>query len=104
MVADERMHGAPGSRSLLLELHEEVHNCARIGTPVDDVAVLNQVRLAARPVAVPIDESRGGEHARELLIIAVDIADRDDALHAGPDVLFGFVWLCDGGLARGGRR
>src|SRR4051812_21050379 len=104
MVANERMHGATGSRSLLLELHQEIHHWARIGTAVDHVAGLNQVRLAAGPVPVSIDEARGGEHAGELLVIAVDIADRDDALHTGPDVLFRFLRFCDGGLAWRSRR
>src|SRR4051812_42141172 len=104
MVADERMHGATGSRSLLLELHQEVHHRARIGTAVDHVAGLNQVRLAADPVAMSIDKARGGEHAGELLEIAVNIADSDNALHAGPDVLFGFFGFCRGGLAWGSRR
>ena len=90
MVADERVDGAAGSRGLLFEFHQQVHHGARVGTTIDDVAGLDEVRLAARPIAVSVDQARGGEHARELLVIAVDVTDGDDALDAGPDVLFGF--------------
>ena len=52
VVADERMDGAAGSRGLLFEFHEEVHDGARVRAAIHHVASLNQVRLAARPITI----------------------------------------------------
>ena len=49
------------------------------------------MRLPSDPIPVPVDQTGGSEHARELLIIAVDVAYGDDALDAGPDAAIGAV-------------
>ena len=56
-----------------------------VGTAIDDIAALDEMRFAAGPIAVSVDQARRREDAGELLVVAVDIADSDDAFDAGPD-------------------
>ena len=89
MVPDERMHRAAGRRGLTLQLHQEVHRLAGIRTAVQDVADLHQVGLSGGPVQLLVDYLGRPKDLDELVVVAVDVADGDDAVHAGPGILLG---------------
>jgi hypothetical protein len=56
--------------------------------PVQDIAELNEVGLAADPAEVVVDEGdlRVGEDVDELLEVAVEVGDGHDAVDARPGV------------------
>src|SRR6185503_6581363 len=71
---------AAGARRLLFELLEASDDLERIRLAVDDVAELDEGRLARCPVATGIDEACAVRDVEPCLIVAVKVADGDDAL------------------------
>ncbi len=88
VVPEEHVDHAPRGRGFLLEAHEAVEDLAGAGAPVQDVAELDEVRFAADPVEVPVDEAdlRVGEDEDEAVVVAVEVGDGHDALDSRPRV------------------
>jgi hypothetical protein len=66
--------------SLGLELYEEVHRLLRLGTPVEDVAGLHQMRRATDPVELVVHDACGLQVVDKPVIGAMDVADRHDTV------------------------
>ncbi len=91
MIADERDDAAAGAACLALEPHQVADDLERVGAAVDDVAGLDEHRSAPHPAPASIDQPRRRRDRAPHRIVAVKIADRDDALGR------------DGGLSERGR-
>ena len=78
-------HPARG-RGFPLEAHEEIEDLPGVGTPVHDVAQLDEVGSPARPVEIAVDEAdlRMGEDEDESVEVAVEVGDGHDALDPRP--------------------
>ncbi len=81
------MQHATGFRRLTFELHDEVHDLARIRASVHQVAGHDEVCICTRPVQVGIDHLRVLQRAYHGGKGAVRIADRDNSRHIRPAVL-----------------
>ena len=101
VVADEAVHVAAGLFRLDLQLHQEIHGLAGVRSPVEEVPGLYEMGLSADPVGALVDDLRGEECFQELAMVAMDIADRHDALDAVPCVLLAL--LLGGNRSRGER-
>ena len=86
VVAEEHVDHAAGGGRFLLEAHEEVEDLLGPGAPVHDVAELDEMGLAARPVEVVVDEAdlRVGEDEDEAVVVAVEVGDGHDPVDARP--------------------
>ena len=67
-------------RRFLLQLLQAAHDLQRVRFPVGDVAELHQGRLAAGPPVARIDQAGRPGDREPGLIVAVEVADGDDAL------------------------
>ena len=85
MISDERVHGSAGRGSLLLQPHQQVHAFARLRAPIEHIPRLHQMRLAAVPVSVVINELGGLEHCHQLSVVSVDVAHCDYPFDIAPD-------------------
>ena len=83
VVAEDGDDLAPGGRGLALELLEVADDPQRLGPAVGDVAELDEGRLAARPAVGGVDQPGVAGDGEPGGIIAVEVADRDDALRRG---------------------
>jgi hypothetical protein len=82
VIADERVDRAAGPRRFVLQLAEKVDRLARVWTAIHHVAGLHQMRAAAGPVQLVIDQPCRLQDFDEPIVGAVDVADGDDAVHA----------------------
>ncbi len=91
------MHHAAGGGGLSLQTADEVEDAAGLGAPVQDVAQLDEVGPAARPIEVGVDEGhrRMGQDEDEAVVVAVEVGHGDHPVDARPGV---------GDLVRGGPR
>ena len=87
VVADERVHTPPGLQRRWRERDEQLHHLARIGAAIEDVTSLHEVGASPRPARPAIDHPGLSQHGDELLVVAVHVAHRHDALDTGEDVL-----------------
>lgn len=81
------MDAAPGFGGLLFEGDEQVEDLAGFGSAVEQVAGLHQMGLAADPAGLLVDDGGVAEDPEESLVVAVDIADGDDAIDTGEGIL-----------------
>ena len=86
VIADEGVNRSAGLPGLVFEPHQEVHRLSGVGAAVEDVSGLDEMRLAAGPFALGIDQVGGPKDGHELIVVAVDVSDGDDPVDAGPDV------------------
>ncbi len=86
VVAEERVDHPARGRGFPLEAHEEFEDLPGVGTPVHDVAELDEVRSPARPVEIAVDEAdlRMGEDEDESVEVAVEVGDGHDAFDPRP--------------------
>ena len=91
VIAEQHPDLAAVLPGAVLEPHQEVHDRAHLGTPVGEVAGLNQGGGPAGPVAFGVDQAGPLQDLVQLVAGAVDVADRDHPAGSGP------------GLGRGGR-
>ena len=87
VVPEEDMDPTTRPRGLLLETHEQVHDFARIGASVQDVAGLDKMGRPAGPGVAPVDQTRGSQDSHELVEVAVNIPDGNDTIHAVERIL-----------------
>lgn len=102
MVAQERVHAAAGLAGLGLQAHEQLERVAGAVAPVGQVPRLHEVRLAAHPVVLRVDEAREPEHLLERVHVPVHVRDGDDALHSLEDE--GVLRLRGGGAGEHGQQ
>ena len=74
---------ATGARGLLLQLLEASDDLQGIRATVSDIAELDEGRFSARPAAVRADQAGRPRDRRPGGIIAVQVADGDDAARRG---------------------
>ena len=79
MVADEGVHVAAGPPRLRLKPHQMIENGAAVGTAVLDIAKLYEVCAPPSPVAGGVDQARRAQHVFELIGLAVEVAEHDNA-------------------------
>ena len=84
MVADQGVHIAAGPAGLRLQLHQQVHDPARIGRPVRHIAHLHQVGFAAAPVVVGVHQSGLDEHVVKFGVVTMEIAEHHDTRDVVP--------------------
>ena len=89
MIPDENVNLAFGSLSLLFQFHQQVHDLARVRTSVWNVAELDQMSLASRPVEFVVNYAGGFQQGYKGVVIAVNICDRHDSGDASPGVVGG---------------
>ena len=83
MIAEDRDDFAPSRRGLALELLEVADDAKGLGAAVGNVAELDQGRLAPRPAVGGVDQAGIAGDCEPGRIVAVKVADRDDALLCG---------------------
>jgi hypothetical protein len=71
---------AIGARRFFLQLLEAADDLERIRLAVEDVAELDERGPAARPAAAGVDQAGSTRNGQPRLIIAVEVAHRDNAL------------------------
>ena len=69
---------APGFASLRLQIHQQVQHLGGMIPAIDEVAVQHQVGVAADPGVLGVHQTGGAQHLQEALIVAMNVADRDD--------------------------
>ncbi len=84
MVSEQHVDHAPGCFSLFLEAHQEVENLLGRVSPVQDIPHLDQMGFPGRPVKGVVNDPRSLQDFDEILIVAVQVADRDDFPNARP--------------------
>jgi len=72
------MNGSAGQLGFAFKAADEVEDGPGFGPPVHDVSHLNEMRPAARPAEVAVDEPRGLQDFDEGIVGAVEVADGDD--------------------------
>ena len=85
MIPDQSVDVSAGLLGLLLELHQQIKDLAGVGSAIGNIAGLDEVRLPTRPLQLRVYELGVLENPDELLVVAVNVADRDDAIDAAPD-------------------
>ena len=88
MIADEHVNHAAGIRRFPLEPHQQIHHVPRPGSAIEHVTDDDEMRLPARPGQSVADDARSLQRSRKLVVGAVDIAHRDDAVDAVEAPLF----------------
>ncbi len=83
VVAEHHHHPAARARRLLLQLLQAADDLERIRPPVGDVAELDKRAAPAGPAAARVGEAGGAGDRGPGRIIAVEVADRDDARRLG---------------------
>ena len=86
MVAEKHVDHAAGGRGFLFETHDKIEDLFGPGAPVEDVAELDEVGLAAGPMEVRVDETDlgVGEDEGKTVVVAVKVGDGHHSLDARP--------------------
>ncbi len=79
VVAMHDMHRASGRRCFPAQAHQQVHHLLAVIAAVQQVAERHQVRFAARPAELPVNQPGALQQRHQLLIGAMDVADHDHA-------------------------
>ena len=79
MVAGQDVNRAPGRGGLAPEALQQVEQAQLGVSPVKNVADLDQRRLPARPPVVRVDQARRAQGANGLVVVAVEVAQGDQA-------------------------
>ena len=83
VIADERDDLAVGAQRFALQPHEVLDNLERVRAAVDDVAGLHQDSVPADPAAFTVNQSRGASNVSPGSEVAVQVANRNNAMHGG---------------------
>ena len=89
VIPQHMEHVATVRAALVPQSLEQLIEADRVVTTVDGVAGAHKHRLATRPrIMVRVQKARGAKDGRRVRIVAMDIAERDDAArlahHTGP--------------------
>ena len=87
VITNQQMKIAAGLLRLLFEFLQVLDNLESIGPSIGDVPHLNNMGLARCPFAALVDDARFLQHGDVVLVIAVDIANGDDAADLLPVIL-----------------
>ncbi len=87
MIAEQQVHPASSGGSLFFQLHDEVHDFAGIGAPVQQVSGDYQVTVTSGPVTLFVDYLGVDKRAHHGFIRTMGIADGDDSRHILPGIL-----------------
>jgi len=79
MVADEDVDLAAAARCLPLKQHEVTNDLEAVRRSIDHIAQLHEHRVAGRPFPFPVDQPGGSGNGDPGIMVAMQIADRDDA-------------------------
>ena len=80
---------------MLLERHQEVHDCPYLWVSVGEVTGLDEHGRSTDPAVLGVDKPRLSQNGHKGVEVAVDVADRDDSVRA-------FGRRLPGGRCRGG--
>ena len=80
MIAEHDHDFTALARRLPLQLLQAADDLERVRPAVGDVAELDERGLAAGPVTLRVDQPGGAGNGQPRLIVAVEVADGDDAL------------------------
>ena len=86
VIADEGMNGA-GFRGLYCSAINQVQHFPGSGAAVDHVSIEHQMRGAAGPGVLVVDQVRGAEKFHQPVVIPMDVSQGHDALDPGKGVL-----------------
>ncbi len=90
-----------GAGRFFLQPHEILDDLERIRAAIDGIAGLDQGRVAAAPVAIVIDQVCGAQDIPPGGKIAMQVADRNDAMQGGCRGRYGEEqYRCQPGKAR----
>ena len=89
VIANQQMKITACLLRLLLEFLQVLDNLEGIGAAIGDVPHLNNMGFARCPFTALVDDPRFLQHGNVVLIIAVNIADGDDAADPLPVILNG---------------
>jgi hypothetical protein len=78
MIPEERVHHATCFSGLLFQIHQKVHDFARIRPAVDHISRLYQLGLAADPVVLFINDAGTAENGNHFIETAVYITNSDN--------------------------
>jgi hypothetical protein len=87
VVADQCVHTATLRPRLCLQVHEKIHNLPGIGSPIQNVTGLHEVRRPADPVTFVVDDPGSPEGLDELSVVAMHVADRDSPRDSVPHTI-----------------
>ena len=79
------MNHPSGIRGFFLEAHEKVQCILCSRPPIHDIAHLNEVRLPSGPMEVVAHQMKPFEERKEIIIVAVDIADGNELFNILPN-------------------
>ena len=77
MIAQQAHHPATGLARFFLQRHHQVHDLARLGAAIQEVAGLDERCLTAGPVVLFVDETDALKNGDEVVKITVNISDGD---------------------------
>ena len=89
VITERQQYLAPFLRRLCLELHHEIHDPARIGPAIEQVAGYDQRCIAPRPVAVTVDNARIRQRPQHRVVRTVGVTHRNDTTSALVPVFLG---------------
>jgi hypothetical protein len=74
------MDGASGPARWALEAHQQVHDLARVGAAVEQVAGLYELGFTAGPTVFSVDDADSAQQPHKLIVVAVYVSDSNNAL------------------------
>ena len=69
---------------LALQPHQQVHDLARIGAAVEQVAEAHEMRVPGRPVVLRVDDAGLVQQREQFRVGAVHVGESDHAIDAAP--------------------
>ena len=87
MIAERQMYHTAALGRLRLELHDEIHNLARIRTAIQQITGYNQVCCSTGPILLVVNNGRILQSPDHRIVCAMRVADGNDTFNIRPDKL-----------------
>jgi hypothetical protein len=84
VVAEHDVQPAAGRLGFALQSHQQVHDFARIGAAIEQVAEAHDVRPSRCPAVLRIDDAGFAQQRDQFGVGAVHVSERDHPLDAAP--------------------
>jgi hypothetical protein len=88
MIAEYQVHATAVTLRLFLEPHDEIHDITGFGATIEEVAGEYEVRIAAAPGELVINNTGALQGSDEAIVGAVNVSNRYDSLDVREMPLF----------------
>jgi len=89
VIAEHDVQHAAGRLSFRLQTHQQVHDLARAGAAIHEIAGAHDMSRAGCPMELRVDDAYGSQQLGEIVVGAVHVGEGDDALDVRPAIRFG---------------